>query len=150
MTGLLGVTNNTDTELSQIITSNDYIAKEVTLKAGAGSLTRGAVLGLNTTLYKYTLIAPAGGTGENIARAILLNDAVDASVKEQKAIVLLQGGVHEDDLVWSAGITRFQKDAQILHLQDMGIIVDEDFSTALTTTTTTTTTTSSTTTTTAP
>jgi hypothetical protein len=116
----------------------------ITLAAGAGNLLRGTVLSLNTTTKKWHQLNPAGSTGTNVARAILVN-AVDATYREMKAIGGFDAKYRYVDLIWPTGITRHQIDTALLELQDRGIIVDEGFSTENTTTTTTTSSSSTTT-----
>jgi hypothetical protein len=144
MAGTLGLTENTNTELSQLVAGDGCQQKEITLKAGAGALTRGTVLAMNTTTYKWCQLNTSGSTGENVARAILAEDAGSTS-REAKAQAFFIGKYRFDDLVWPTGATRLQKDNAVKELADVGIVTDEDFSTAATTTTTTTSSTSSTT-----
>jgi len=219
MTGTLGVTETTGTELSQLVASDVHEQKPVTIISGAGVLLRGAVLGLikkalgtpaagggntgdgtigsvtlgknaqigdyaltciaaaanggtfkviapdgirlddaevgvaytsghvNFTIsdgdtdfvvgdsftvpvepgsHKYEELDPAGVTGIQQARTILLED-VDASSADAAAQAYFTGTYRLDDLVWPDGITDAQKNAALLELQDRGILVDKDF-----------------------
>jgi hypothetical protein len=133
------ITENTNTEDKGLVAGDGCQQKEITLKSGAGDLDRGTVLAMNTTTYKWTqLNIASGSTGENVARAILAQDT-NASVREMKAQAFFIGKYRFDDLIFETAATRLQKDNACKELADVGIIVDEDFSTAATTTTTTTT-----------
>lgn len=157
MDGKLGITETTESRLSTLVASIVHEQKEITLKAGAGSLTRGMVLSLNTVTKKWERCLNSGSNGVATARAILLEDC-DATDREMKCEAYFIGSYLYVDMLFPADATRHQEDTQILNLQDRGILtVGRDFSTGLTTTTTTTstttsssTTTSTTTTTTAP
>jgi len=84
MAGTLGSTENTTTEVSQLVAGDGAQLKEITLKSTSGALTRGTVLAMNTTTYKWCQYDPDGSNGENVARAILAENAGSAS-REEKA-----------------------------------------------------------------
>jgi hypothetical protein len=143
MAGILGTISTEGTEQSQLLAGDGAQLKEITLKATAGALVRGTVLAMNTTTYKWEKLVPAGSGGAEVARAILAEDAGSTN-REEKAQAYFIGKYRYDDLVFTDGVTRLQEDEAIKELQDVGIVIDSDFSTAATTTSTTTSTTSST------
>jgi hypothetical protein len=121
MAGTYGVTENTGTEVSQLIAGDFRAMKKVTIAAGA-DLTRGAVLGQVTADYKFAQLNPAGADGTEVARAILAEDAAAASA-DVEANIYLVGEYRLADLVWPGSITDPQKNAAIQQLADRGIIV---------------------------
>ena len=101
-----GATVNIDTEPKQLIASDFGCAqKKITIASGAGVLTRGTVLGLNTTTYEYVQHAPAAADGTEVARAVLKEDidATSAAVKCEAHVP--PGKLVEENLIWADGIT---------------------------------------------
>jgi hypothetical protein len=137
----LGVTVNTETALSQLLADPVHIQREITVKAGAGALSRGQVMALNTSTWLWQALATSGSNNENVARAILAEDLDNNASATQKAQAYLVGRYRYDDLVWANGQTAAQKRQALLELQDRGAVVDEPLLEATMTTTTTTTTT---------
>ena len=142
---VLGVTETTGTELSQLVAGDVHIQKEITLKIGCGDLSRGTVL---------EMVATNGATWQQLtagsptnARAILLEDVTDDAAATQKEQAYFVGKYRETDLIWPAGITTLNKRSAVTSLQDKGIILEEDVADITTTSTTTTSSTTSTTTT---
>ena len=123
MAGTLGITMEEMPELSILIASEIHLAKQITIASGAGELKRGTVIGINTSTYKYTQLAPSATDGTEVARAILVED-VDATDSDVKAQAFFVGKYRLSDLIWPDGITDSQKNAAILQLQDRGIIVE--------------------------
>ena len=143
MSPTLGVTETTGSELSQLVASEVHIQREITLKVGAGALSRGTVL---------EMVSSLAGTWQQLAtvadaRAILAEDVTNDASNTKKAQAYFVGKYRELDLIWPAAITTKDKRTAIVALQDRGIVIDEAILDV--TTTTTTTTSSSTTTTTA-
>lgn len=125
---LLGATVNTDTELKQLIASDFGCAqKEITVASGAGVLTRGTVLGMNTTTYEYSQHAPAASDGTETARVVLAED-IDATSAAVKCVAHVPPGkLVSENLIWATGITDAQKNLAILNMQDSGLSIDADF-----------------------
>lgn len=130
---VLGVTETTGPELSQLIASGVHVQREITLKISAGALKRGTVL---------EMVSVAAGTWQRLAtpanaRAILLEDVEDDATGTQKAQAYFAGKYHYEDLIWPVGITTLNKRIAIVALQDRAIITDEAILSIPTTTTTT-------------
>lgn len=123
MAGTLGITTETLQDLSILIAGNTHEQKKITVKAGAGALTRGTVLGIDTATYKYVQLKPDATDGTEVARAILAED-VDATDADVTAQAFFIGKYRASDLVWPDGITTEQKNAALLQLQDRGIIAE--------------------------
>jgi hypothetical protein len=137
---IYGITQNLDTELSQLIAGGTHEMKKIRLKASAGALARGQVMALNTSTYLWEALATSGSNGENVARAILAEAAADsAAVQDVEAYFV--GKYRFDDLIWKNGQTASQRRTAIVELADKGIIVDRVYLEATETTTSTTTTT---------
>lgn len=126
MAGSLGATENLETERSMLVAGDVCEQKPITLQSGAGVLVRGTVLGMVTATYEYGQLAPAGGDGTEVARAILAED-IDATSAAVTAQAHFVGTYRLSDLIWPGGITDAQKNAALLALQDRGILVDQDF-----------------------
>ena len=140
MTGIYGVTENTDTELSQLIASGTHEQKPVRLKASAGALARGQVLALNESTNLWESLATSGANGVTTARAILAQAvADDSAVQDVQAYFV--GKYRYTDLVWKNGQTATQRRTALLNLADAGIIMDKDYLEATETTSSTTSTT---------
>jgi len=141
--GTLGMTENTTTELSQLIGGDGAQQREVTLKASVGDMSRGTVLAMSTTTYMWEQLNISGSNGANVARAILVED-VDDSSSTQKAQAFFIGKYRYEDLIWPSAISRNSRRNAIKELADVGIVIDDD-ALAETTTSTTSSTSSSTT-----
>lgn len=138
----LGVTTNTDNELSQLVAGETHELRKITLRAGCGDLKRGTVLEMvdsyGTAWQQLEAASPAD------ARAILAQDVTNDAAETQQAQAYFIGKYRYGDLIWPAGITTLNKYSAIIALQDKGIIIDEDVADVATTTTTSSTTTTTT------
>jgi hypothetical protein len=144
MTGIYGISEETESQLSQLVASDVHEIKEITMKANCGDLSRGTVLEMTSTANStWQELATAAN-----ARAILAEDVTNDASNTQKAQAYFIGKYVETDLIWPSAITTANKKTAIVALQDRGILIDEAILDVSTTTTTTTTTTSSSTTTT--
>lgn len=123
MAGTLGITTEALQDLSILIAGDTHEQKKITVKSGAGILTRGTVLSIDTTTYKYVQLNPDASDGTEVARAILAED-VDATDADVTAQAFFIGKYRASDLVWPDEITTEQKNAALLQLQDRGIIVE--------------------------
>ncbi|MDX3966157.1 MULTISPECIES: head decoration protein [Bradyrhizobium] len=85
-------------------------ARKVTIKAGAGVLGRGTVLGQITADKKYLKSIAAANDGSQVPDAILSAD-VDATAADVEAIVYIAGEVDQDKLILGAGHTLGSVDA---------------------------------------
>ena len=142
--GSLGSTSTSDPNLlNPIIASDETLQRELTLKAGAGALERGTVLGVNTTTLKWEQCVVGASDGTQTARAVLIDDA-GSDTREIKAQAYFIAKFYFNKLIFPTGATRHQIDTFILALEDKGCVVDRGFSTGLTTTTSTTSTSSTT------
>ena len=126
MAGILGVQEYEQPAFNQLVAGETFEIKKITIASGAGTLTRGTVLGMDSSTYKYKQLNPAGTDGTEVARAILAED-VDATSSDVKTIAYFIGKYRLADLIWPDGITDAQKKTALLQLQDRGIIVDEDW-----------------------
>ena len=81
----------------------DLVAETVTIKSGAGVLTRGSVLGKVTADGKYLLSAAAASDGSENPSRILASESVDASSADATAIVYRRGDFRADKLIYGAG-----------------------------------------------
>ena len=144
MTGIYGVTENTDTELSQLVAGETAEIKRVRLKASCGDLERGQVLALNESTNLWESLATSGSDGESTARAILAQAvADDSAVQDVQAYFI--GKYRYVDLVWKNGQTATQRRTALIDLADRGVVVDKVYLEATETTSSTTTTSTSTT-----
>jgi hypothetical protein len=116
-----GATIYTDTEPSQLVAGSFRAMKQGVVALGAGVLSRGTVLAMNSA-GKWVQLAPAAADGTEVARGILAED-VDATSADAAAQVYLVGEYRLADLVWPAAITDVQKATAVLALQDRGVIV---------------------------
>ena len=140
MTGIYGVDENTDTEVSQLVAGDTHELKEVRLKASCGALARGQVLAFNTNTNLWEALATSGSNGEATARAILAEAVSDAAAVQDVQAYFI-GKYRYVDLVWKNAQTATQRRQALLDLADKGIIVDKVYLEATETTTSTTTTT---------
>lgn len=116
-----GATITQESAVSQLVAGSFRAMKQGTVASGAGALTRGTVLALNSD-DKWVQLAPAAADGTEIARGILAED-VDATAADATAQIYLVGEYRLADLVWPGGITDPQKATAIRNLQDRGIVV---------------------------
>ena len=126
MSGILGVEEYEQPAFYQLVAGKTFEVKKITIASGAGKLTRGTVLGMNTSTYKYKQLDPSASDGTEVARAILAED-VDASSTDVKTTAYFIGKYRLADLIWPGSITDAQKKTALLQLQDRGIIIDEDW-----------------------
>ena len=134
-----GVTENTDTELTQLVADGNHIQRAITLKVDCGDLSRGTVLEMVSAASGQWQQNTTSTTAN--ARAILAQDVEDDDTNTQLAQAYFVGKYRASDLIWPDGITTTQKRTGIVALQDRGIIIDEAILSLPATTTTTTTTT---------
>ena len=138
-----GITETTDTELSQLVAGGTHESKKIRLKANCGDLARGQVLALNTLTNLWEALATSGSNGVTTARAILA-EAVEDDTSAQDAEAYFVGKYRYDDLIWKNSQTATQRRTALTDLADRGIIVDRVYLEATETTTTTTSTTTTT------
>lgn len=82
-----------------------YRSRKVTVKSGAGALTRGTVLGRITSGGKYLKSLSAASDGSEVPDVILLED-VDATSADKEAVVAFWAeAVDQDKLVIGASHT---------------------------------------------
>lgn len=129
MAGIYGITNNIDTEQSQLLVNGYYQQKPITVASGEGALTRGRILEYNATTTKYEALTVDPGT---TARCILL-ETIDATAADVETVAVFTGLVNYDDIVFTAS-TAALKQAALLALQDRGLIVNIDFTDIVATT----------------
>ncbi len=123
---ILGVEIEERVEVKALGASGVHEITPITIMSGSGVMTRGQVVGLNITSFKWGPLDFAASDGTETARCILAEDvdATDADVKTHGHAV---GTYHLPDLVWPAGATDAQKNAALLQFRDRGILVDKDF-----------------------
>jgi hypothetical protein len=88
------------------------------------NLVSGTVVGIITASGKFTILAPAAGTGEQTAAGIMY-DACNATAADKAGVVVRRGPmlVNGNDLTWPGGITGPQKTTAIAQLAAIGIKV---------------------------
>lgn len=92
------------------------------VKAGAGVVGTGLVLGRITASGKYAPLAPAAADGTEVAAAIVI-DLVDATAADAETSVLVGNAqIVGNQLTWPAGTTTPQKTAALVQLAALGIV----------------------------
>lgn len=128
MAGTLGLTTQTESSPSTLISGDVHLMKKIVLASGSGTVARGTVLGQITASYKWAPLAPAANDGTQVARGILaeLESAVVPADDDLVANAYFAGMYRDTDLVWPPGITNSQKAAALQQLADRGILVIEE------------------------
>jgi len=128
MAGTLGLTTQTESSPSTLISGDVHLMKKIVLASGSGTVARGTVLGQITASYKWAPLAPAASDGTQVARCILaeLESAVVPADDDLVANAYFAGMYRDADLVWPSGITNSQKAAALQQLADRGILVIEE------------------------
>lgn len=119
MAGTLGVTSNSNDELSQLVAAEGATMKKATLVSGQ-NLSRGDVL--ERSSQKMTQLATAAS-----ARAILAEDC-DASSADTDCWIYVSGHFRYADLGWPT-MSAADKKTALENLEDKGISVDIDHTT---------------------
>lgn len=88
------------------------IVNNVTIVSGAGSLARGAVLGLITASGKYTLVDSTKSDGSQVASCILA-DAVDATSADVVAPAYMSGQFNSGVLTFGGTDTADKHEAEL-------------------------------------
>ncbi len=107
--------------------NGDFAREQVTLITGQ-NLEAGTVLGKITASGKYTILAPAAVTGEEVAAAILCQKT-DATAADKRTAIILGSAegvaveVNGKVLVYPGGITGPQTTTAIANLLARGIKV---------------------------
>jgi hypothetical protein len=101
MSGIYGITTNTDTEISQLFVNDKYQISDITITAGAGELSRGQILHLPTIITHGTVTGTfvagetvTGGTSSDTATVLYVGTGY-LLVKDDTGIVIsevLTGG----------------------------------------------------------
>lgn len=98
-------------------------AEQILLKANAGALVTGQVVGKVTATGQFAILNPAGGDGTEAAAGILWQGR-DNVAATQRAVIVARGATVNGNLItWPAGITNNQKTTAIAQLAALGIIV---------------------------
>lgn len=98
---------------------NDHII----LKASAGALVAGTVLGKVTATGQYALHDPALADGTEVAAAILWDDRPNVAATQRAVGVFRNAVVNGNALTWKAGITTPQRNAAIAALAANALMV---------------------------
>lgn len=124
MAGTLGVTVNTETEVSQLTRSNVWGGKHVTVAAAAGAVKRGQVMGQITESYKWVPSDPDADDGSEVARGIL-GILEDETIEADSSRFMYEfGEFNLADLNWIAGETAGEKLIHLQQLEDRGIVCE--------------------------
>jgi len=123
MAGIYGIVTHTDTELSQLKAGEPAVLKKIIVASGEGVCSRGAILELNGTTFKYEKLTVDPGT---TARCILAEN-IDATSADVTCYAFFAGYYRYDDIVFAVS-TAALKCAALLAMQDRGVYVDVDFS----------------------
>jgi hypothetical protein len=101
-----GISSISFVDNSLICGSMQQITGYVTIKSGAGILSRGTVLGRITLEDKYETSLLASTDGSEEPSAILLQNVDATSVDVPNALVILAGEVDENKLIFGTGHTK--------------------------------------------
>lgn len=109
--------------IGELAMGTSFHVDAMTLITGQ-NLVAGTVIGKITASGKYTILAPAAGTGEQVAAGILVPNC-NATAADVITRSLLRGPaqVNATDLTWPGGITGPQKITAIAQLMSIGIKV---------------------------
>ncbi|MBD3285798.1 hypothetical protein GF359_04990 [candidate division WOR-3 bacterium] len=124
MTENYGITEETLSEADFLAGSHPTVIVPVVISDTVGALSRGRILGRNSTDHKYYDWDPDASDGTEVARTILAADVADETI-DVKTLAWVHGVFRKDALLWgttdSAKIARGMRD-----LQATGIFVKAD------------------------